>query len=121
MMLIVRRQWRWLVLATLVLISCNLARGASTPTPPPFVPPPTLEPVDALQPVTTQEAANPDCVATPLGWVPYTVEPGDSMGLLAEQTSSTVQELVVGNCLDNADQIFVGQVLYVPRQPVITP
>jgi LysM repeat protein len=53
--------------------------------------------------------------------MPYTVEPGDSMGLLAEQTSSTIQELVAGNCLNNADQIFVGQVLYLPRQPVISP
>jgi hypothetical protein len=74
-----------------------------------------------LQPAITEEAPNPNCAATPSGWISYTVEPGDSMGLLADQTSSTIQELVTGNCLDNADQIFVGQVLYVPRQPVIGP
>lgn len=120
-MLVAKRQWQWFVLATLILISCNLARGASTPTPPFPEALSTLEPLDELPPAVTQEAANPNCAATPLGWVPYTVEAGDSMGLLAEQTSSTVQDLVAGNCLDNADQIFVGQVLYLPRQPAIVP
>jgi hypothetical protein len=43
------------------------------------------------------------------------------MGLLADQTASTIEELVIGNCLDNPDQIFVGQVIYLPRQPVVSP
>ena len=31
------------------------------------------------------------------------------------------KELAAGNCLDNPDQLFVGQVIYLPRQPVIAP
>jgi hypothetical protein len=114
-----RGRWKWLIFLT--LLACNLTRALPTPTPPPTLPPtpPPLE--DEFQPSLTEESVNPDCPATPPGWIPYTVEPRDSMGLLAEQTSSTIQELVAGNCLDNADQIFVGQVLYLPRQPVISP
>ena len=51
----------------------------------------------------------------------YTVEPGDSLGLLAQQTSSSISEIVAGNCLENPDQIEVGQVLYLPAQPVVVP
>lgn len=120
-MLVTRRHWKWLPLATLVLVSCNLARALPTPTPPSLPPPTSLPPIDDSQPALTQEVVNPDCPATPPGWIPYTVESGDSMGLLAEQTSSTIEELVAGNCLDNPDQIFVGQVLYLPRQPLIAP
>ena len=112
-------RWKWVFLLT--LIACNVTRALSTPTPPPTLPPTPLPLPGDLQPAITQEPPNPNCSATPPGWIPYTVEPGDSMGLLADQTSSTIQELVAGNCMDNADQIFVGQVLYLPRQPVITP
>jgi hypothetical protein len=86
-----------------------------------FVTQTPFPPIDDGQPLVTEEPVNPDCSATPPGWIPYTVEPGDSMGLLAEQTSSTIQELTLGNCLDNPDQLFVGQVIYLPRQPVIAP
>ncbi len=116
-MVLARGRWKWLVLLT--LLACNLTRALPTPTPPPTLPPTPPPLLD--EPAVNEEPVNPDCAATPAGWIPYTVEPGDSMGLLAEQTSSTIQELVAGNCLDNPDQIFVGQVLYVPRQPVTSP
>ncbi len=120
-MISVRGCWKWLAL--LALIACNVTRALPTPTVAPVIITPTpFLPADELQqPAVTQEPANPNCPATPPGWIPYTVEPGDSMGLLAEQTDSTIQELVAGNCLDNPDQIFVGQVIYLPRQPVISP
>jgi LysM repeat protein len=104
----------WKLLLMVSLIGCNLTT-ATTPTAAPL--PPTLP----AAPPLTEDAApvNPNCALTPPGWVEYTVEPGDSMGLLADQTSSTIEELVAGNCLDNADQIFVGQVLYLPQQPVV--
>jgi hypothetical protein len=118
-MLSARGCWKWLALLT--LMACNLTRALPTPTPPPTLPPTPLPLGDELQPALTEEPVNPDCPATPTGWILYTVEAGDSMGLLADQTASTVQELVTANCLDNPDQIFVGQVIYLPRQPVISP
>ncbi len=103
-----------------VLLGCNVTRTLPTPTP---APPPAFTPLPPVdqQPLTTQEAINPNCPATPPGWIPYTVVPGDSMGLLAEQTDSTIEELVAGNCLDNPDQIYVGQQIFLPHQPVISP
>lgn len=112
-----------LVIVLLVAAGCNLtARQPTTPTPPPTAPLITTLPPDAnqVQPPPA-EPINPDCPATPFDWITYTIEPGDSLSLLAEQTTSTIEELVAGNCLANADEIFVGQVIYLPRQPVIAP
>jgi hypothetical protein len=104
-----------------VLMGCNLtARQPTTPTPPPTAPLITTLP-PASNPPVNAEPINPDCPTTPFDWITYTIEPGDSLSLLAEQTTSTIDELVAGNCLSNADEIYVGQVVYLPRQPVITP
>jgi hypothetical protein len=116
----------------LILVGCNLRLGQPTPTPPGNVPLITTLPPDTLPdlnippssdfgPVTQGTPINPDCPLTPSTWITYTVESGDSLGLLAEQTSSSLDELVAGNCLTNPDSLFVGQVIYLPRQPVISP
>ena len=116
----------WLVGIALALVACNLSTAPPTPTVAPateiplFFP--SLTPIPNLGGVTPNvpvEGANPNCPIPP-GWVTYTVEPGDSMGLLADQTDSSIAELTQANCLDNADQIFVGQLLYVPRTPVVS-
>lgn len=118
----------WLVGIALALAACNLSTVPPTPTVAPatatpfFFPSPTplLDPGGTSPTITSlPEGANPNCPIPP-GWITYTVEPGDSMGLLAQQTNSTIAELTQANCLDNADQIFVGQVLYLPRRPVVS-
>jgi LysM repeat protein len=53
----------------------------------------------------------------PLGWVVYTVQPGDTISLLAERTGTTMQELIAANCLANADVINAGQTIYLPSAP----
>lgn len=121
-----------LALLGLVLVGCNLRLGQPTPTPPANVPLVTtlapdvlpdlnIPPSSDFAPVTGGTPINPDCPVTPSTWISYTVESGDSLGLLAEQTSSTLDELATGNCLTNPDALFVGQVIYLPRQPVISP
>lgn len=118
----------WLIGIALALAACNLSTAPPTPTLAPATQIPLFVPsVTPLINLGTQssatsapvEGANPNCPIPP-GWITYTVEPGDSMGLLADQTDSTIAELTQANCLDNADQIFVGQVLYLPRTPVIS-
>ena len=109
-----------------VLAGCNLSMRQPTPATAPNAPLITTLPPDGNLPllptsIVPVTPVNPDCPATPLGWITYTVEPGDSLGLLAEQTSSTIDELVAGNCLSNPDELFVGQVIYLPRQPVVSP
>lgn len=124
-----------LFVCALVLVGCNLSASPPTPTLAPATeiplifptpPPPTSAngtPGVSSPGITVTtapvEGLNPNC-PLPAGWTTYTVEPGDSMGLLAEQTDSTTAELTQANCLSNADEIYVGQVLYVPRAPVVS-
>lgn len=115
------------LLLMLALAACNLSRRTPVPSPQPtatFAAPllqPTQDPADPLAATAVPAAGNPNCPTTPPTWVQYTVEPGDSLGLLAGQTSSTINDLVTGNCLDNPDQLEVGQVIFLPTTPVITP
>ena len=110
----------------LLLAGCNLQMQRPTPTTPPNAPLiTTLAPNGGIPPpafpAVQGTPINPGCPATPSTWITYTVEPGDSLGLLAEQTSSSIDELVAGNCLGNPDELFVGQLIYLPRQPVTSP
>jgi LysM repeat protein len=50
-------------------------------------------------------------------WPTYSVVAGDTLGKIANRTASDVATLVAANCLANADQISVGQTLYVPQAP----
>ncbi|MDX2161508.1 MAG: LysM domain-containing protein [bacterium] len=117
-----------LVCAAAFVSACNLARPIPTPTPQPtpaFVPPTPLPGQPSLTPLgqgggRTVTGENGQVCVIPPGWVEYTVETGDSMGLLAQQTGSTIQQLTTTNCLNNPDNLFVGQTLYLPRPPVIS-
>ncbi len=55
--------------------------------------------------------------AVPSGWYAYNVAAGDTLGIIAVTIGSTITEIQNGNCLTNADIIYVGQVLYLPRLP----
>ncbi|MGQ9908438.1 MAG: LysM peptidoglycan-binding domain-containing protein [Candidatus Flexifilum sp.] len=120
------------VLMTVLLLSaCNLTRSPAASNPsvteiplviasPTFVfdrSTVTLTAPVPLTPVTGPiEGINPACPPPP-GWIPYAVQAGDSLGLLAMQTNSSIGELVTANCLADPDQIYSGQVLFLPRQP----
>ena len=49
-------------------------------------------------------------------WPGYRVQQGDTLFSLARVIGSTADELKLANCLPN-DQIYPGQLLYVPRLP----
>jgi LysM repeat protein len=87
-----------------------------------------VEPI--VQVGVTQVAATPASVAQnvvvptpdptctpPAGWQPYIVVVGDTLGVLAIRTFSTVAELVSANCIVTPDLIYAGQTLYLPRAP----
>lgn len=46
--------------------------------------------------------------------LPYVVQFGDTLDLIAAKFLSTVEEIMILNNLENANQIFAGQVLQVP-------
>lgn len=103
--------------------ACNLS---SAPIPTPTAqPPPLATPTLSTNPTSMFGGGTPSptstCPDTPPGWIAYIVEPGDSLGLLAEQTDSTIREIADGNCIDDADTIVIGTVLYLPRVPVVAP
>ncbi len=61
---------------------------------------------------TDNEACQPR-----LDWSVYTVQPGDTLTSIAERSGTTIEDLVAGNCLDDANLIDRGQELRVPRLP----
>lgn len=59
----------------------------------------------------------PGPCSMPAGWTTYTVQPGNTLFSIARAVGSTVGELRTVNCIADADNITVGQVLFVPRPP----
>lgn len=71
-------------------------------------------------------AAAPAVCVAPFGWGPYVVQPRDNLSSIARVTGTSVEELRSGNCLEDADRINIGDVLYVPapsdpHAPALTP
>ena len=56
----------------------------------------------------------------PPGWIFYTVQKGDNLFRISQAYGITVNELMFANCLVS-DLIRVGQNLYVPNVPTLTP
>lgn len=54
-------------------------------------------------------------------WPIYVVKSGDTLLRIAQRVGSTVTELAYANCIPNANIVYVGQQLRVPRLPVPTP
>ena len=114
----------------LVVLACNLSRTPPTPTASPVQPTQAITSISptlfaSITPLgfggggnaTPFPAGGTPC-AVPANWIQYTVEDGDSLGALANATQVTVQDLVTANCLSDADTLFTGQVIYLPRSPI---
>ncbi len=54
-------------------------------------------------------------------WPTYVVVRGDTLSGIARRTNSTVAELTAANCLSDANLLFAGQVLRIPRLPGTPP
>lgn len=53
-------------------------------------------------------------------WPIYVVQSGDTLLKIAQRVGSTVTELAYANCIPNANIVYVGQQLRVPRLPIPT-
>lgn len=94
----------------------------STPTAT-FTPTPTYTftatAADTSTPTNTPLPTPTAC--TPMYWWPvYLVQRGDTLFSIAGLTGSTVNELMLANCLLDS-RIVAGGKLYVPRLPILTP
>lgn len=126
---------RWMRMCLLLLLitlaaGCNLSRNPPTPTARPTLTLPVAgTPALTLIPSVTPISLTPLAPGTggttggacppPAGWVAYVIEPGDTLGVLAEATGTTVDALVRANCLTDASRINVGQTIYLPVDPVV--
>ncbi len=98
----------------------------ATATPPPAEPSATAPPAATAtlppdvtpspSPVPTTPAPTATCAPPPEGWVPYSVQRGDTLFALAESRNTDVDEVMAANCLRSTD-IFVGQELLLPPLP----
>lgn len=131
----------WLVMLLVVaLAGCNLSTTAPTPTPrgaagtPTWTLPPgrtalpsitpfnfsggNPTPLPAATQLTGGGGTGTNCIA-PVGWIAYAIESGDTLNILAEATNTTAQALAQANCITNPDALIVGQIIYVPVEPVV--
>ncbi len=114
------RQANCLTLDTLLprsLISVPPPTQTSTPTATS-----TLRPTAAEQKKTSKQAtrAPSRCSGHPARWVAYKVKRGDTIFRIAISYGLSSRELMAANCL-TSDVIRVGQIIYVPGYPPITP
>jgi len=79
--------------------------------------PPTETAVSATD---TPSATQPPPCGPPAGWVPYTVQPNNTLYSLAKWTNTTVGQIQQANCM-NDTLIYVGQPLYLPFIPLPPP
>jgi LysM domain len=97
--------------------------------PPPLLPtvysPPVYAPTYPGQPTDlpgTGPTAVPQGVPSggqcivPNGWVPYTIQAGETLANIAAAYNLTAEQLASANCLPNPDLIYEGQVIAVPNR-----
>lgn len=61
------------------------------------------------------------CGKTPVGWVAYEVQTGDSLFRLGAFSGATVAEIEQGNCLAMMAVLHPGEVLFLPQKPPVRP
>lgn len=96
--------------AALTATAIKQSQQFPTPTPT-FAPTSTTSGGGVVQPSCTPRT----------DWPTYQVVSGDTVSSLALRTDTTIEALVAANCLANANQLSVGQVLRVPKTPRALP
>lgn len=107
--------WRWCIAFSFILFTVI----ACTP-PEPDTPRPTAAVVLAITVAPTQDidatatvyASQLIPTPTPAGL--YVVQPGDTLGSLAEEFGTTVEELLAANGMTDPDSLQSGQTLLIP-------
>ncbi len=86
--------------------------------PPPIAAPPGYVAPTTSAPTTTEtiqeQETTAECVARADWTATYTIQRGDTLSHIAENYGITQDELQTGNCIDNPNQIYIGQILQLP-------
>jgi hypothetical protein len=86
-----------------------------TPSETPITLNPTSMPAATFAPTENIVYSDNGNCTIPDGWVSYTIVSGDTLFGISQRHQTTVDTIVSVNCLDDANQISVNQVLYVPE------
>ena len=88
-------------------------------------PPHSPTPIPSLMPTSSETVAiSQTACPIPDGWIPYTVQHGETLNPLAARYGLSPQELADANCLTESQQVVPGLILYVPPTgvpPNVTP
>jgi len=76
--------------------------------------PPGLQGLDIL--LDEDDPASETCEKREDWKLRYTVQAGDALSNIASRYGTFATELVIGNCLEDANKIFAGQILRVPGE-----
>ncbi len=86
--------------------------------PSPIAPPPGYVAPTTAAPATTEtvqeQVTTAECVVSTDWTATYTIQRGDTLSRIAEDHGITQDELQTGNCIDNPNQIYIGQILQLP-------
>jgi LysM repeat protein len=98
----------------------SITQKPASPTPEPTnteIPPtpePTPEPVQTEETLFTDPRAASCTVPIPEGWLPYTVQAGDTLFRLAMDHNTTIEEISRVNCITG---LIANQVILLPPDP----
>lgn len=82
--------------------------------------PPTPEPLVTLTAVQpTETLVPPTSCPPPVGWIPYTIQYGDTPDSVAAKFNTNAMSLKGGNCLVT-NELIPGKIVYVPPAPTST-
>ncbi len=115
-------------------ISLALAEGGLLAAPPPTEPPATAtnlpptavivvgetpQPTETPTPTHTASPVPPTNCPPPSGWVPVTIQAGDTLADLARRYNTLASALSDANCLFSSE-LIPGSIMYVPPLPTAT-
>lgn len=119
-----------ILILAIASIACSLTAGDDEPTNVPRtnfgIPTPTATVSGGLGAIpsatntivsNTGNTTNPTPCSIRTDWLTYTVVSGDTLSSIAVRSGTTTDALVAANCIGNADDLSVGQVVRVPAVP----
>ena len=73
-----------------------------------------------LPPIETTSTSTTTTTTISTERIFYTIKPGESLAIIAEQAGVTVESIVELNDIENPDNVQAGQTIEIPRGQIVT-